>query len=196
MSQFEEGRDQLRALWLQRDPYLTCKQIGDRLGLRVSQVLGRVHRMKLPPRPSPIKRRIAEPRSAEPPRVCGTKTLPTLPALAGVAPAGSAVAAPPPKSNPAPIFAEAARCLWPTWTVKDTAYWHAMIAGEPPVCGAKVRMQVGNGGVRVQCNYCPEHTAIAVKKHDAHYASALTLRRLAEHVPTAGTVAAFDLPNG
>ncbi len=52
-------------LWDVR-PELSARLIGERLGLRKSQVVGIVNRLKLPPRPSPIVRKVAPPPLPEP----------------------------------------------------------------------------------------------------------------------------------
>lgn len=56
-SPWPERDEELRALWMQRDPQLSTKQIGDRMKLTKNAVVGRVHRLGLPSRPSPIQLR-------------------------------------------------------------------------------------------------------------------------------------------
>ena len=78
----------LRVLW---DEGLSTAEIGRRLGVTKNAVVGKVHRLCLTARPSPI-RRSATPRAPAPARVRG----PTLPPLAS---AKSKLSVPPP---PAP----------------------------------------------------------------------------------------------
>jgi GcrA cell cycle regulator len=65
-------------------------QIGKNVGMSKFSVVGKAHRMGLPARPSPIKRRLAPdgpPIAIQPkphPLAPGAKTLPPLPSLAGV----------------------------------------------------------------------------------------------------------------
>jgi hypothetical protein len=60
-----ELKAQVAELWAVR-PELSTRLIGERLGLRKAQVVGIVNRLKLPPRPSPIVRRVAPPPPPEP----------------------------------------------------------------------------------------------------------------------------------
>jgi hypothetical protein len=55
-----ELKRQVAELWAVR-PELSARLIGERLGLRKSQVVGIVHRLGLPTRPSPIVRKVAPP---------------------------------------------------------------------------------------------------------------------------------------
>lgn len=71
----------LRQLW---DEGLSTKKIGDRLGTSKNAVVGKAHRLDLPSRPSPIRRRDPNapfvPRKPRAPRV-GRVSLPRLPSL-------------------------------------------------------------------------------------------------------------------
>ncbi len=72
----------LRALW---DEGHSTAEIGRRLGVTKNAVVGKAHRLALPPRPSPIRRDIGDaPRQVNPRRITGS-TLPPLPACAASA---------------------------------------------------------------------------------------------------------------
>jgi GcrA cell cycle regulator len=74
----DETITRLRALWAEGH---STAEIGRRLGVSKNAVVGKAHRLNLPPRPSPIRRDAtpgARPRSSQPRRVTG----PTLPSLA------------------------------------------------------------------------------------------------------------------
>jgi GcrA cell cycle regulator len=86
----DETIARLRAFWA--DGHSTA-EIGRRLGVSKNAVVGKAHRLNLPPRPSPIRRDAApgaRPRNAQPRRITG----PTLPSLAAEAPVAP-VALPP-----------------------------------------------------------------------------------------------------
>lgn len=88
----------LRQLW---DAGLSTAEIGRRLNVSKNAVVGKAHRMMLPPRPSPIRRDgPATPRVATPRRVVGP-TLPPLPAVSLDPPPRAEPPAPRPPS-PAP----------------------------------------------------------------------------------------------
>jgi GcrA cell cycle regulator len=67
----------LRQLW---DEGLSTAEIGRRLNVSKNAVVGKAHRMLLPPRPSPIRRDGAAPARPAPPRRVVGPTLPPLPA--------------------------------------------------------------------------------------------------------------------
>jgi len=95
----EETIARLRALWAEG---LSTAEIGRRMAISKNAVVGKAHRLNLPPRPSPIRRdgAAAAPRQAVPRRLSGP-TLPPL--LAATAPAPHLVAAPiTPPPAPAP----------------------------------------------------------------------------------------------
>lgn len=113
---------QLRDLWIEG---LSTAEIGRRMSVSKNAVVGKAHRLNLPPRPSPIRRdgvSVAS-RTASLRRVTG----PTLPPLSAAAPAAvAAVAAPPPQravapqtARPAPVRAvpytpsRLSTCCWP-----------------------------------------------------------------------------------
>src|SRR5690242_21655410 len=78
----EETIVRLRALW---DEGLSTAEIGRRLGVSKTAVVGKAHRLDLPARPSPIRRDGTgggAPRRSAPRRVAG----PTLPPLSSTSP--------------------------------------------------------------------------------------------------------------
>lgn len=187
---------QLRTLW---DDGHSTVEIGQRIGVSKNAVIGRVHRLGLKPRPSPIIRG-GEPTPLLPRRVRERPTLPPLPSVAAPVPVASAPvpvparapapvapkAAPPPAApKPPPVPAASlitARCVWPTWVEKDDAYWRKLFAGAAPSCGAPVRMKRIEGGW-VPCRYCAAHAAKAFAKKAFGYATDTTLAALAAHPP-------------
>jgi hypothetical protein len=60
-----ELKARVAELWAVR-PELSARLIGERLGLRKAQVVGIVHRLGLPTRPSPIVRKVTPPPPPEP----------------------------------------------------------------------------------------------------------------------------------
>uniref|UniRef100_UPI001F17305C GcrA family cell cycle regulator n=1 Tax=Roseomonas sp. 18066 TaxID=2681412 RepID=UPI001F17305C len=58
-----EAIDALRALWAEGH---STAEIGRRMGISKNAVVGKAHRLNLPPRPSPIRRE-AEPAATTPP---------------------------------------------------------------------------------------------------------------------------------
>ncbi len=132
----DETISRLRALWTEG---LSTAEIGRRLCISKNAVVGKAHRLNLPPRPSPIRRLEsgAAPRQAAPRRAQG----PTLPPLA------AAMGAPMPSLRaiiPAPKLAQRATpCCWPI--------------GEP----GKPSFHFCNAGAVPGKPYCEDHAAIA-----------------------------------
>jgi len=92
-----EELDLLRQLWIEGT--LSTEQIGARLGRTKSMVTGKVHRLNLPSRPSPIKRGVP-PKRPPAPRRTGKWSM--------------ATGADMPKSAPAPVpLAAPKKCAWP-----------------------------------------------------------------------------------
>ena len=81
----EETIARLRALWA--DGFSTA-EIGRRMGISKNAVVGKAHRLNLPPRPSPIRREgvVSTPRAAPAPRRVIGSTLPPLAAASAPAP--------------------------------------------------------------------------------------------------------------
>jgi GcrA cell cycle regulator len=97
---------------------ITAVQIGFCLGLTKNQVIGRVHRMKLPPRPSPIKRDgYFPPRIKRAPMVTlpspETKP-PPCPSQASAAAVVQELATPPVPQRVAPSLPRVETCIWTT----------------------------------------------------------------------------------
>ena len=119
----DETIARLRELWAEG---LSTAEIGRRMSVSKNAVVGKAHRLNLPPRPSPIRRDgvTTAARPAAPRRVTG----PTLPPLSAAVPAAAAApaAVPPPHRAPAPQAARPAAvravpyapsrlstCCWP-----------------------------------------------------------------------------------
>lgn len=154
----EESIARLRALWAEG---LSTAEIGRRMAISKNAVVGKAHRLNLPPRPSPIRREGAAgaPRQAMPRRVTGP-TLPPLPAAATPAPSlATTPISPPPApapslprvvaSRPASTTFRAIRpqsCCWPI--------------GEP---GTK-SFRFCDSEATTSKPYCSEHAALAYVK--------------------------------
>jgi GcrA cell cycle regulator len=78
----QQAVDRLRTLWAEG---VSAAEIGRRMGLSKHSVLGKIHRLNLASRPSPINRTPApdKPRKPRTPPRAGLHTLPPLPSLAG-----------------------------------------------------------------------------------------------------------------
>ncbi len=133
----EEAIARLRSLWAEG---LSTAEIGRRLNISKNAVVGKAHRLSLPPRPSPIRRHEGEaaaPRPAAPKRVQGA----TLPPLS------AAMSAPlPPLRAMMPVAKYSQRatpCCWPI--------------GEP----GKPSFHFCNASAVTGKPYCEEHAAIA-----------------------------------
>jgi GcrA cell cycle regulator len=127
----------LRALWSEG---LSTAEIGRRLNISKNAVVGKAHRLNLPPRPSPIRRTDgASPAARAPlPRRAQGPTLPPLSSAMGVAaPALRPIVSPPKQSL------RATPCCWPI--------------GEPGKPSFHFCSTVSVPGKP----YCDEHAAIA-----------------------------------
>ncbi|OYV34432.1 MAG: GcrA cell cycle regulator [Acidocella sp. 20-61-6] len=126
----------LRTLWADG---LSTAEIGRRLNISKNAVVGKAHRLNLPPRPSPIRRHDGQtaPRAAAPKRAQG----PTLPPLsAAMNPPMPALRA----IMPSPKHSQRATpCCWPI--------------GEP----GKPSFHFCNASAVAGKPYCEEHAAIA-----------------------------------
>ncbi len=116
----EEAAARLRTLWAEGH---STAEIGRRMGTSKNAIIGKAHRLRLPPRSSPIREKgTGAARKPAAPRVRRV-SLPPLPAaVAGSVPASKAQSAqarpspPPPEAQPATVFRPlAARhpCCWP-----------------------------------------------------------------------------------
>jgi GcrA cell cycle regulator len=135
----------LRELWAEGH---STAEIGRRMGISKNAVVGKAHRLNLPPRPSPIRRQDGEARARPPaPRRVSGPTLPSLEA--------SAPAEPPPAARPAPVLrpvpvsrssGRTAACCWPI--------------GEPGTSSFRFCDAEALGGKP----YCAEHAQLAYVK--------------------------------
>jgi GcrA cell cycle regulator len=127
----------LRILWAEG---LSTAEIGRRLNISKNAVVGKAHRLNLPPRPSPIRRSEAgdaTPRAPQPKRTQG----PTLPPLtAALAPPMPPLRALMPTQKTTP---RATPCCWPI--------------GEP----GKPSFHFCNAAAAPNKPYCESHAAIA-----------------------------------
>ncbi len=133
----EEIIARLRLLWSEGH---STAEIGRRLNVSKNAVVGKAHRLNLPPRPSPIRRNLddtVQPRPAVPRRAQG----PTLPPLA--ASLGAPVPVLRPMITPPKQSLRAAPCCWPI--------------GEP----GKPSFHFCNAGSVPGKPYCDAHAAIA-----------------------------------
>jgi GcrA cell cycle regulator len=126
----------LRSLWAEG---LSTAEIGRRLNISKNAVVGKAHRLNLPPRPSPIRRGEAgtAPRAPAPRRAQGP-TLPPLAASLGAPPPALRPIVSPPKNT-----LRAAPCCWPI--------------GEP----GKPSFHFCNAGSVPGKPYCEDHASIA-----------------------------------
>ncbi len=142
----EQTIGRLRALWAEGH---STAEIGRRLGVSKNAIVGKVHRLQLDGRPSPIRAPgSGRPRPVRP--VC--PKLPPLPSLtmragpsASPAPPKSP-AAPPARPIPEPMQLGTAHCCWPI--------------GEPGKPGFRFCDDTNAAGRP----YCPEHCRIAYRK--------------------------------
>jgi len=148
----QEAIDRLRALWAEG---LSTAEIGRRMGVSKNAVVGKAHRLNLPPRPSPIRReatprtttprpaRTAAPRPAPAPRPAALMA-PRPPAMAAPRPPQTAVVRPFPSGAPRAFGTRA--CCWPLGEPGTAEFRFCgceAIPGKP---------------------YCPDHAALAYVK--------------------------------
>jgi GcrA cell cycle regulator len=132
----EEAIARLRTLWAEGH---STAEIGRRLNISKNAVVGKAHRLNLPPRPSPIRRHEGEsaPRPSVPKRAMGP-TLPPLSASMGTPVPGLRTVMPAPKYSQ-----RATPCCWPI--------------GEP----GKPSFHFCNAASVANKPYCEEHAAVA-----------------------------------
>lgn len=140
----------LRALWAEGNP---TAEIGRRLCIGKNAIIGKAHRLHLPPRPSPIHAKGSDkPRRPPMPHACG----PDLPSLGAAAHSVPTMPIPPtaPVEPAVPAFARPARrnpCCWPI--------------GEPRASG----FRYCDAAAELGKPYCPEHAGLAyVAARGAH----------------------------
>lgn len=132
----------LRALW---DEGHSTAEIGRRLGVTKNAVVGKAHRLALPPRPSPIRR--SEVAGHVPRREMARRTTgPTLPAMAD---------APRPVPTPRPVLRTVP--AQPTRAPASTCCWPIGDPGTPS-------FRFCDGGALTNKPYCAEHAALAYVK--------------------------------
>jgi GcrA cell cycle regulator len=125
----------LRVLWAEG---LSTAEIGRRLNISKNAVVGKAHRLNLPPRPSPIRRsENGNPRPAAPRRTQGPTLPPLAASLGAPAPALRPIISPPKNSL------RATPCCWPI--------------GEP----GKPSFHFCNAGSAPGKPYCEAHASIA-----------------------------------
>jgi GcrA cell cycle regulator len=133
----EEAIAKLRTLWAEG---LSTAEIGRRLNISKNAVVGKAHRLNLPPRPSPIRRTegdAAGPKPNVPKRTQGP-TLPPLAASIGAPMPALRAIMPTPKSSP-----RVTPCCWPI--------------GEPGTSS----FHFCNAAAATGKPYCEEHAAVA-----------------------------------
>jgi len=151
--------EQLRALWAEG---LSATEVGRRLGMTKNAVLGKVHRLGLKARPSPIRgpgggaaavakaRETSTRRRGDPPPIGhAPSVMPAArdyPLRASVEPAGAAAQAPPPVVPAIVTRPPALRggCRWPLWGNSRPTHEY---------CDAP--------RAAWDCPYCPAHRARA-----------------------------------
>ncbi len=113
----EEAVARLRTLWTEGH---STAEIGRRMGTSKNAIIGKAHRLRLPPRPSPIcESGTGTPRRPKPPRMRGPSLPPLAAAASSVPPLAPTRAAAPalvPAPRPATAFKPlTARnpCCWP-----------------------------------------------------------------------------------
>ncbi len=145
----DETIARIRDLWAEGH---STAEIGRRMGVTKNAIVGKAHRLNLPPRPSPIRRNPAEghaPRRAAVKRVSGP-TLPTLEANAPAAPR------PLPQARPAMVLrsvptqprpaGRVSACCWP---LGDPGTPTFRFCGDPAMQSKP---------------YCAQHAALAYVK--------------------------------
>jgi GcrA cell cycle regulator len=153
----EDTIARLRSLWAEGH---STAEIGRRMGVSKNAVVGKAHRLNLPPRPSPIRREGvagATPRRPVPRRVTGSTLPPLAAAIAAApvavqpAPAPIAAAAPPPsRPVPVPVTVRAvaprtlrtANCCWPIGEpgTKSFRFCDGEAAPGKPYCGEHAQL--------------------------------------------------------
>lgn len=146
---------QLQSLW---DAGHSTAEIGRRMGITKNAVVGKAHRLNLPPRPSPIRRepgpapaRVERRRATARPGFTPLRRPAPAPMSAVVAapiPARAAVAPPPPPTAVIRPFPRAAQrhCCWPLGD-----------PGTPDFRFCVAEALIGKP-------YCPDHAALAYVK--------------------------------
>gem|GEM_PF-183203 len=161
----EETIARLRALWAEG---LSVAEIGRRMAISKNAVVGKAHRLNLPPRPSPIKRG-GQAKPKVPKRIKkGEQTLPQLPAAAIVAPPTPVHTATPEASQTVFRTLRPQACCWPIGDSRSKSFRYCDAEATPGK------------------PYCGEHCAIAyVKVEDPRGAKKTGVPMMPEEVPKA-----------
>jgi len=136
----EETIARLRAYW---DEGLSTAEIGRRMGLSKNAIVGKAHRLQLPPRPSPIRPEGSGIRPSKHRRI--RKDGPSLPPLRSVADGTTPLPPPTPTPTPAPTMPVAPvfvrrvshnTCCWPFGDPGTRSYRTCEAAAKPgkPYC--------------------------------------------------------------
>lgn len=134
-----EAIDRLRALWAEGH---STAEIGRRMGITKNAVVGKAHRLSLPPRPSPIRREAEGEGPVAAPKMPRPVVVPRQTAAAPLAARPVAPVA----MRPFPRVIAARTCCWPI--------------GEPGTSGFRFCTAEATSGKP----YCPEHAAVAYVK--------------------------------
>lgn len=163
----EDAIARLRQLW--EDGHSTA-EIGRRMGITKNAVVGKAHRLVLPPRPSPIRRGEAEghvPRRSVARRATGA----TLPALSAPPVDGPSVAAPRSASAPRPASARSPSAPRPPSAVRPAIQLRAVpsprVSGRVTTCCWPIgdpgtpSFRFCDDGAMPGKPYCTQHATLA-----------------------------------
>jgi len=145
----EEMIAHLRALW---DEGLSTAEIGRRMNLSKNAIVGKAHRLGLPPRPSPIRVQGSGSRPGERRQI--RKDGPSLPPLRSVADATAPSRPPTPALAPAPAPAMPVAPVFVRRVSRDPCCWPI---GEPGTRSYRTCDAPANPGKP----YCAEHAEAA-----------------------------------
>ncbi len=171
----------LRGLW---DAGIPTQRIAALMKRTKNAVIGRVHRLHLPARPSPIGASAADRRAVRGAvqREHPANALASLASVTAAKPAvvnGGGMGAVParrvaiPQESTAPALSASARCQWPFWPDEGR------VPRPPRFCDAPARLRRNEHGEAVACSYCPDHAARAYVESSRFYATPGQLRRMA-----------------
>lgn len=170
-----EAIEALRGYWAEGH---STAEIGRRMGISKNAVVGKAHRLNLPPRPSPIRREAtgAQPEAPRPapvaaPVVAEAAAPTPAPTVAQPAAATAPVAAPRPAPTPAP---RAAAPVAPPPARKPLPVPNAVVRPFPRSSARTCCWPIGEpgtpdfrfctGDAMTGKPYCPEHAAVAYVK--------------------------------
>ena len=145
-----EAIERLKALWAEGH---STAEIGRRMGISKNAVVGKAHRLNLPPRPSPIRREPGEKPVAAAPRA------PRIPAPRTTLPQPGVLAAPPPVVPAPPVLTAPSTVVraFPRFASKRSCCWPL---GEPGTAEFRFCAAEATNGKP----YCTEHAAVAYVK--------------------------------